>query len=310
MDLGSLRLMKDRRYELLPVDRIVVLNSRNREEERFGENVKSIETVGLLKPVLVNERFLPTSGNYELVCGEGRLLAHRRLGKPQIAAEVIDCDRKYAYLISLIENIARVPPRTIWFAREIKRLRDAGMTYPEISRIVGKSEAMVAGYVSLVEKGEERLLRGVEQGIFSITFALQVAESDQAQIQNLLMDAFDQGMVTSANLRRVRKIIEERTSRPGTPRKASPAEESSQKEEYTVEELKRDLQKTTREKQAFVRETARKEGRLVSLIEGLKVLRSSEGFMNLLKAEGLAELPALEGCYSEGSAKSEVIHHG
>ncbi len=310
MDPSSLRLMKDRRYLLLPVERIVVLNSRDREEERFGENVKSIQNVGLLKPVLVNERFTAGTGNYELVCGEGRLLAHKRLGKAEIAAEVIDCDREQAYLISLIENIARVPAETMWFAREVKRLNDAGMALPEISRIVGKSEAQVGGYVRLVEKGEERLLRGVEQGVFSITFALQVAESDQAQTQNLLMDAFDRGLVTSANLRRVRRIINERMSRPGVERKASPAEPSGQEGEYTVEELQRDLLKSYREKKSFVREASLREGRLISLIEGLKVLRATEGFMDLLKAEGLAELPALQGAYGGLGERSEVPHHG
>jgi len=310
MDPSGLRLMKDRRYELLPVDRIVVLNSRDREEERFGENVKSIQNVGLLKPVLVNERFTAETGKYELVCGEGRLLAHVRLGKPEIAAEVIDCDRKQAYLLSLVENIARVPADTMWFAREVKRLHDAGMTLFEISRIVGKSEAQVEGYVGLVERGEERLLRGVEQGVFSITFALQVTESDQAQTQNLLMDAFDSGLVTTANLRKVRRIINERLSRPGIERKASPAEPSGQNGDYTVEELKRDLAKNYREKKSFVREASLKEGRLFSLIEGLKVLRATEGFIDLLKSEGLAEMPALQGVYGGLGEKVEVTPHG
>lgn len=310
MDPSSLRPMKDRRYLLLPVDRIVVLNSRDREEERFGENVKSIQNVGLLKPVLVNARFHAETGAYELVCGEGRLLAHKRLGKPEIAAEVIDCDRKEAYLLSLIENIARVPAETMWFAREVKRLSDAGMSLPEISRIVGKNEAQVAGYVGLVERGEERLLRGVEQGVFSITFALQVAESDQAETQNLLMDAFDSGLVTSANLRRVRRIINGRMNHPGIERKASPADPGSPSGEYTVEELKRDLARNYREKKSFVREASLKEGRVFSLIEGLKELRANEAFMDLLKAEGLSEMPALQGPYNGVGESKEVIHHG
>ena len=64
---------------------------------------------------------MPRSGTHTTSpgCGEGRLLAHQRLGKPRIRAEVIDCDRKEAYLISLVENIVRVPPATLWFAREI-----------------------------------------------------------------------------------------------------------------------------------------------------------------------------------------------
>jgi ParB family chromosome partitioning protein len=311
MHHSSLRLMKDRRYEFLPVDRIVVLNSRDREMERFQENVKSIRDVGLLKPVLVNERFIPETGNYELVCGEGRLVAHRHLGKPQIAAEVIDCDRKEAYLLSLIENIARVPAETMWFARELLRLRDSGMTLEEISRIVGKPEAQIAGYLTLVERGEDRLLRGVEQGAFPITFALQVSKSGEAETQHLLMDAFDQGLISTANLHRIRKIIKDRTHRAGSPRKARSPEPGGKAELYTVEELKRDIVETTREKNAFVRETSRKEGRLFFLVEALKKLRSDEGFMDLLRTEGLAEMPVLQEGSSQSTAeKAEVESHG
>lgn len=297
MDSIPLRLMKDRRYEFLPVEQIVVLNSRDREQDRFAENVKSIQDMGLLKPVLVNERFYKTTGKYELVCGEGRLIAHQRLEKKEIAAEIIDCDRKQAYLISLIENIARVPAGTMWFANEVKRMRDAGMGLPEISRIVGKSETHVGACITLVERGEERLLRGVEQGVFPMSFALQVAESDEAKTQNLLMDAFDSGLVSTSNLRRVRKIIKERLNRLAVERRPDSAQNEGRETNYTVSELKRDIAKTCRDKESFVREASVKERRLVCLMEGLRTLQSSNEFMELLRAEDLAELPELKGLY-------------
>jgi len=297
MDSIPLRLMKDRRYELLPIDRIIILNSRDREQERFSDNVQSIQNVGLLKPVLVNERFYKKTEKYELVCGEGRFIAHQRLGKAEIAAEVIDCDRKEAYLISLIENIARVPAGTMWFAHEMKRMRDAGMTFSEIGRIVGKVESYVIGYIQLVEKGEERLIRGVEHGIFPITFAMQVAASDEAGIQNLLMDAFDSSLVTTTNIRRVRGIIMDRIARLGYQRKPTVREPGGKAAEYTVAQLKRDIAKTCREKDSFVHEAEQKEGRLVCLVEGLKTLRADADFMKLLKAEGQDELPQLKGLY-------------
>jgi len=88
--------MADRKYQMVPVDKIVVLNSRNRDKRQFAENVRSIDEVGLRKPIVVNGRGFEKSGTYELVCGEGRFLAHKRLGKTEIAAEVIDCNRKTA----------------------------------------------------------------------------------------------------------------------------------------------------------------------------------------------------------------------
>jgi ParB family transcriptional regulator, chromosome partitioning protein len=297
MDGISLRLMKDRRYEMVPVELIVVLNSRDREQDKFADNVRSIQDVGLLKPVLLNERFFKSSGKYELVCGEGRLIAHQRLQKAEIAAEIIDCDRKQAYLISLIENIARVPPGTMWFATEVKRMKDAGMTLGEIAKIVGRSENHVASCITLLEKGEERLLRGVDQGVFPMTFAMEVAESNEAQTQNLLMDAFDTGLVSTSNLRRVRQIIKERLVRLGIDRKSDAPEADSKAATYTVVDLKRDIAKISRDKESFVREATTKERRLVTLTEGLKELRSTKEFLDLLKSEGLDEVPELQGLH-------------
>lgn len=300
MESIPIRLMKDRRYALIPVGSIDVLNSRTREEGLFAENVKSIKDVGLLKPILVNERFYPVTGKYELVCGEGRLIAHRELGKPGIAAEIIDCDRKTAYLVSLVENIARIPVGSMWFAREVKRMRDAGMSLEEIGRIVGRSESSVLGYVTLIERGEGRLLEGVEEGIFPIALAIRIAESQESEVQNLLMDAFDQGVITTGNLRTVRRLVNERLTQRPSPAPASdgsppdPPPSDGKPSDYTVTQLKQDIARTVRDRASFVREAHSKEGRLISLLEGLKTLRSGEGFMSLLKAEGLAEMPDIK----------------
>jgi ParB family transcriptional regulator, chromosome partitioning protein len=88
--------MRDRRYEHIPVDKVKVINSRNRDQEQFDMNVESINHVGLLKPIRVNDKFLEKSGFYELICGEGRLLAHKKLGRLTVLAEVVTCSRKEA----------------------------------------------------------------------------------------------------------------------------------------------------------------------------------------------------------------------
>ena len=119
--------MRDRRYTRIPVEQVKVLNPRDREQKQFEDNIRNIGAVGLLKPIVANERYLDKSGKYELVCGEGRLLAHRQLGKTEIDAEVVDVDRKQALLMSLVENIARVTPGTMWFAKEVARMHQAGI---------------------------------------------------------------------------------------------------------------------------------------------------------------------------------------
>jgi ParB family chromosome partitioning protein len=69
--------MKDRRREMIPIDNIRVMNSRTRDEGQFALNVQSIDSIGQIKDIRVNDKFLAKEGLYELICGEGRLIAHR-----------------------------------------------------------------------------------------------------------------------------------------------------------------------------------------------------------------------------------------
>ena len=113
MNIVSIRLMKDRRREMIPVDKIKVINSRTRDETQFALNVQSIDAIGQIKDIRVNDKFLAKDGVYELICGEGRLIAQKRLGKTHVRAEVVTCSRKQAYLESLVENLARSHPGTM-----------------------------------------------------------------------------------------------------------------------------------------------------------------------------------------------------
>jgi len=292
MDKIPIRSMAQRDYRMIPVDKIRVVNSRSREKKQLEENARSIGEMGLYKPILVNKRNLQASGMYELICGEGRLLAHVQLGRTHIQADVWDVDEIQAHLMTLGENIARTPPQTIDFARALKEMHDYGMGWDELSAITGKCHAYIQDYIRLVEQGEERLVKGVEDGVFPLAFAMSVAQSSDRSIQHLLMDAFDSGIVNSRNLRRVRKIIEDRLEKGKdlSGRKA-PAP-------YTVERLKSDIRNMTCQKEAFVFEAGQRESRLMRVLVTLKELRRDEGFVTLLGTEGLADAPELKGQYT------------
>jgi ParB family chromosome partitioning protein len=288
---GKIQLWEDRKFQMVPINLIKVLNSRNRDKQQFQENIKSIKNVGLKKPILVNEKYFSKTHFYELVCGQGRYLAYKSLNYTHIPAEIINCDRKKAHIYSLVENIARVPPGTMWFAREIKRLFDAGWTFPQISKIIDRSETHVRDYLKLVEQGEERLIKGVESGLFPVNFALMVARSDDSVIQNILMDGFDNGIINAKNIHSIRKIIQERMNR-------GKATQKNKKEDYTMTQLKKDIKKVTRRKDAFVQETQSRENRLFILIDELATLRKDSRFLDLLEKEKLNQKPELKGGYN------------
>jgi ParB family chromosome partitioning protein len=296
--LNNICPMSKRRYEEVPIDQVKVINSRNREKEQFTMNVESIESVGLMKPIRVNDRFIESTGVYELICGEGRLLAHQQLGKKHVMAEVVTCTRKEALLQSLIENIARTKPGSMDFARELKRLHDEGLEYKQIARIACKTEEYIRSYIRLVEQGEERLIQGVESGIFPIKFAIQVASTEDSQIQGVLMDAFAEGLVTTMNFAQARRIIAAR---------AKTSKRSAASRDYTVGQLQHDIAETTRVKTSFVREAKSKENRFMTLLTGMNTLFNDAALVDLLVKQKLDKRPALAGDFRfEQTAESEV----
>jgi ParB family chromosome partitioning protein len=292
MNAAKILLMKDRRREMILIDKIKVINSRTRDETQFALNVQSIEALGQIKDIRVNDKFLAKEGHYELICGEGRLIAQKRLKKTHIRAEIVTCHRKQAYLESLVENLARSRPGTIEFARELKNLHDEGWSYDQIAPVACRCAEYVKQYIQLMENGEDRLIQGVEQGIFPISFALLVAQSDDSSIQNVLMDAFDQGIVNSNNFSKARSIIAARSDH--RKRKGSNGASS----EYTVATLTSDIATATHAKDSYVREARSKETRLFMLLDGINALWQDTALSELLRVEGLNQRPALAGTYN------------
>jgi len=248
-------------------------------------------------PIRVNDKFLEKTGFYELICGEGRLIAHQRLGKTEIEVEVVTCTRKEAYLQSLIENLARSRPGTMQFAREAKQLRDEGLDYDQISKICCRSPEYVRQYIGLVEKGEDRLIQGVEQNVFSISFAVLVAQSDDASIQNVLMDAFDQGVVNCQNFARARRIIGARLERASQGNGAAKKNRAG----LTVAVLKKDISDLTKAKDSFVREAESKENRFLTLLTAINALWHDEAFVKTITEEQVTDRPELVGQFSYGA---------
>ncbi|MBI1814068.1 MAG: ParB/RepB/Spo0J family partition protein [Deltaproteobacteria bacterium] len=79
---------------------------RHRSPVKFRELVESIRARGLLQPIRVRE--IKTNSEYEIIAGEGRWLAHKELGIPDIAVVIVrDQTPEQAYIDALIENIVR-----------------------------------------------------------------------------------------------------------------------------------------------------------------------------------------------------------
>jgi ParB family chromosome partitioning protein len=149
-----------------------------------------------------------------------------------------------------------------------------------------------------VEQGEERLIQGVESGVFPIKFAIQVASTEDSQIQGVLMDAFAEGLVTTMNFAQARRIIAAR---------AKTSKRSTASRDYTVGQLQHDIAETTRVKTSFVREAKSKENRFMTLLTGINTLFNDAALVELLGKQKLDKRPALAGDFRfEQAAETEV----
>src|SRR2546425_5647729 len=110
--------------QMIPIERIRILNPRQRDRKKFEVIVQSIRNLGLKKPIQVSLRSESEAEGpgYDLICGQGRIEAFIALGHKEIPAIVVEITKEDRLLRSLVENIARRYPAPMDLIREIERL--------------------------------------------------------------------------------------------------------------------------------------------------------------------------------------------
>lgn len=118
------------------------------DEEELASLAESIKEVGILQPVLVRE----TGDGYELIAGERRWRAARRVGLQQIPALVRDTDDASALEHALVENVHRADLNVLEEAAAYQQLiEDFGLTHEEVAIRVGRSRATVSNTLRLLQ---------------------------------------------------------------------------------------------------------------------------------------------------------------
>ena len=205
--------------QMVAIEKVRVINSRARSEVKFKELVSNISKVGLKRPITVSPRE-GSPDNFDLVCGQGRLEACVALGYTEVPAVVVDAPLQDRYLMSLVENLARPPRTTLQLAREIQAQKERGCSIGDIAAKVGLSETYVTDLARLIQKGEERLVEAVERGEVPLGIAMEIANTDDPQIQSSLREAYETGKLKGKALMKVRRLLETRRVRGKTLRGA------------------------------------------------------------------------------------------
>ena len=273
--------------QMIPIEKIRVINSRERDRAKHDQIKESIATVGLKKPIQVSRRSESDEDGYDLVFGEGRLKAFIALGAKEIPAIVVDLPKEERLLRSLVENMARRHRNPVALIREIERLKALGYSSIAISKKVGVSDQFINNLLKLVKAGEERLVEAALAGKVPITIAIAIAKTDSQEAQRELLKGYQDKTLTFTSLRVVKKLIEQRRIF-GKARCRGPRQtDQTPSADSFVNAYRREMDRQKK----LIRKAAFAEEKLLTVVTALKHLLADEHFTTLLRAEKLNTMP-------------------
>jgi len=183
---------------LIPIDQV----DRNEEqprkyfdEEQLDELRESIETHGVLEPIIVR----PVKGRYEVVVGERRWRASQLAGLKSIPAVVRSLSDKETMEIALVENLQREDLNPLEEAEAYRRLMvEFDLTQEEVAARVGKKRSTIANRLRLLELDEEIRLE-IETGRLSAGHAkVLLGVADKAKRSKLARRVIEEGLSVRA----------------------------------------------------------------------------------------------------------------
>lgn len=134
---------------------------------KMEELIASIKEKGVIQPVLVR----PKEEGYELIAGERRLRAAKKLGFSQLPAIIKDVEDAEALQLALIENIQREELNPLEEAQAYQQLiSEFGFTQEKIARLMGKGPSSVSNTLRLLKLPQE-IQAALRKGMISMGHA-------------------------------------------------------------------------------------------------------------------------------------------
>ena len=156
-------------------------------EEKLDELVKSIKEKGVIQPVLVRK----AHDGYEVIAGERRLRAAKRLNMSSIPAIVKEVSDINMLEIALIENIQREGLNAIEEANAFERfITEFNFTQDKIAQVLGKDKSTISNTIrllSLPKKIQDHVVKGAISAGHARALLSVPSENEQIRISNIII---------------------------------------------------------------------------------------------------------------------------
>lgn len=140
----------------IPIDKIIPNQFQPRtvfDEEKIEELSRTIHTHGVIQPIVVRST---DNGLYEIIAGERRYRAMKKLEWTEVPAIVRNLNDKETASIALIENLQREELTAIEEALAYQKLLELhALTQEALAQRLGKGQSTVANKLRLLKLPEE-----------------------------------------------------------------------------------------------------------------------------------------------------------
>jgi ParB family chromosome partitioning protein len=196
-------------------------------EAQLAELEASIRQNGLLQALVVRPApaGAPEGAEWELVAGERRWRAVRRLGWAEVPAIVKEPDDRAMLVLAIVENVQRAELSALEEAAGYQQLIDEfGFTQAEVAESVGRERSTVANLLRLLQLPAS-VQRMVNEGTLSMGHARAILGlEDERAMAEMARQAAEGSLSVRAVEERVRQQREggERSPAPPPPAPAAP----------------------------------------------------------------------------------------
>jgi len=173
------------------------------DDKKLNDLMTSIKEHGVLQPVVVQK----VDSGFELIVGERRWRASKKLGLKKIPAIIREVNDEQSLEIAIIENIHRQDLNPIEEAEAYARLsNEFALTQEMVAEKVGKSRAAVANILRLL-----KLSRNIKEDLISEKISMGHARAllgleESKQMETLRNEIIKQDLTVRQTESRVNKL--------------------------------------------------------------------------------------------------------